>query len=155
MHYLSKLQVANSIKFKLSPGQSECSSYWPLGKILSLESAIPFNPLLCIRKRLNGKVRLLLTFRILPNMKSKTKFELKKIHLYVCLKVYIRKRVSLNKENWPQINYFHLNEPKRKRTEKNNHSVNYRVIRWIRTQKQGCCELVLGLVMCLKASVSP
>ena len=123
MHYLSKLQVANSIKFKLSPGQSECSSYWPLGKILSLESAIPFNPLLCIRKRLNGKVRLLLTFRILPNMKSKTKFELKKIHLYVSLKVYIRKSVSLNKENWPQINYFHLNEPKRKRTEKNNHSV--------------------------------
>ena len=31
----------------------------------------------------------------------------------------------------------------------------YRVIQWIRTQKQGCCELVLGLVMCLKASVSP
>ena len=87
MHYLSKLQVSNSIKFKLSPGQSECSSYWPLGKILSLESAIPFNPLLCIRKRLNGKVRLLLTFRILPNMKSKTKFELKEIHLYMCLEV--------------------------------------------------------------------
>ena len=31
----------------------------------------------------------------------------------------------------------------------------YRVIRWIRTQKQGCCELVLGLVMYLKPSMSP
>ncbi len=29
----------------------------------------------------------------------------------------------------------------------------YRVIRWIRTQEQGCCELVLGLMMALKASM--
>ena len=31
----------------------------------------------------------------------------------------------------------------------------YRVIRWIRTQDQGCCELVLGLMMALKASMWP
>ena len=31
----------------------------------------------------------------------------------------------------------------------------YKVIRWIRTQDQGCCELVLGLILALKASMWP
>ena len=48
LSFICILQVAsnsNSIKLKLSPSQSECSSDWPLGKILSFESAIPLNPL--------------------------------------------------------------------------------------------------------------
>ena len=39
--------------------------------------------------------------------------------------------------------------------DRNLNKTMYRVIRWIRTQEQSYCELVLGLMMALKASMCP